>query len=176
MEAISMPYFSPSDVASLVLLGLGLIALYSGYSARKSSTMPAEKKTKLFKYGLTAGFVLIGVAVFTYALEFMSPLTAEKIVQAERKKATLPMDIDAVTRWESIEAGPQRVIYRYTVRRSPRDRDALTNALRQQITQSVCADKLYREAIKQQISFEFYYKFADEAYAPISLSPGECGG
>jgi len=120
--------------------------------------------------------VLFGLAALAYAREVMSPLTAEKIVRAERRKATLPMDIDAITRWESIEAGPQRVIYTYTVRRSPRDRDALANALRQQITQSVCADKLYREAVKQRIAFEFIYKFADEAYPAISLSPDECVG
>jgi len=171
-----MPYISPTDIVILLLVGGGLVAVYFGFRARNSTTMTTEKKAKVFKSGLLAGFVLIGIALLAYAREVMSPLTPEKIVQTERKKATLPMDIDAITRWESIEAGPQRVIYRYTVRRPPRDRNALANALRQQITQSVCADKLYREAIKQQISFEFYYKFADEAYPPISLSPGECGG
>jgi hypothetical protein len=171
-----MPYLSPTDVFILVLAGAGLIALYWGYRARNSSSMPPENRTRVFKFGMLCGGVLLGLAALAYAREVMSPLTAEKIVQAERRKATLPMDIDAITRWESIEAGPQRVIYTYTVRRSPRDRDGLANALRQQLTQSVCADKLYREAIKEHISFEFIYKFEDETYPAISLSPDECGG
>jgi hypothetical protein len=170
-----MPYFSPTEVAILVLAGVGLIALFWGYRARNSSSMPPEKKARVFKYRMLGGLVLLGLAALAYAREVMSPLTAEKIVLAERRKATLPMDIDAITRWEAIEAGPQRVIYTYTVRRSPRDRDALANALRQQITQSVCADKLYRAAIKENISFEFIYKFADETFPALSLSPGECG-
>jgi hypothetical protein len=171
-----MPYLSPTDVAILVLGGAGLIALYWGYRARNSSSIPPEKRTRVFKFGMLCGLVLLGLAALAYAREVMSPLTAEKIVQAERRKATLPMDIDAITRWESIEAGPQRVIYTYTVRRIPRDRDGLANALRQQITQSVCGDKVYRDAVKQNISFEFVYKFTDESYPAITLSPGECAG
>jgi hypothetical protein len=170
-----MPYLSPTDVFILVLVGAGLIALYWGYQARNSSSMPPEKRSRVFKFGILSGLVLLGLAALAYAREIMSPLTAEKIVQAERRKAALPMDIDAITRWESIEAGPRRVIYTYTVRRSPRDRDGLANALRQQLTQSVCADKLYREAVRQGIVFEFIYKFADEAHPAITLSPGECG-
>jgi hypothetical protein len=169
-----MPYFSPTDVAILVLGGAGLIALYGGFTARKSSRMPPEKKAKVFRYGLLVGSVLIGLGILTYAWEVMSPLTSEKIMRAEHRRVTLPMDIDAITRWESIEAGEHRVTYTYTVRRTPRDRDGLANALRQQITQSVCADKLYRDAVKQHISFEFVYKFTDESYPAITLSPGEC--
>jgi len=169
-----MPYFNPTEMVILLLVGVGLIALYVALRARKSSAMPAEKKERLLKYGLLAGAVLIGLGVFLYAWELVSPLTAEKIVQIERKKATLPMDIDAITTWESIEAGPQRVIYTYTVHRAPRDRDALATALRLQITQSVCADKLYREAVNQNIIFEFIYKFADPADPLITLSPGPC--
>ena len=119
---------------------------------------------------------MIVLGLGAYGWEIMSPITPEKIVQAERRKATLPMDIDAITRWESIEAAPQRVIYTYTVRRIPRDRDGLANALRQQITQSVCADQVYRAAVKQHISFEFVYKFTDGTYPAITLSPGECTG
>ncbi|HEY3305409.1 MAG TPA: hypothetical protein VGL70_17950 [Candidatus Binatia bacterium] len=138
--------------------------------------MTAETREKLFKYGLAAGLVLIAILLFAYAREFIAPLTAEKIVAAEREKAALPMDINPSIRWESIEAGPQRVIYTYTVRGSPRDREALENALRQQITKFVCAEQLYREAVKNKIAFEFIYKFADETHPALSLSPGECGG
>jgi len=136
--------------------------------------MAPEKKTKIFKCALLSGLVLIGLGIFTYAREVMSPLSPEKIVQAERRKFTLPMDIDAFTRWDAVEASAQRVTYTYTVRKIPRDRGGLTNALRQQITESACADKLYRDAIKQHIAFEFVYKFADETYPAIALSPGEC--
>jgi hypothetical protein len=171
-----MPYLSPTHITILALVAAGLIALYSGYRARRSSRMPPEKKARVFQFGMLSGLVLLGLAALAYTREVMSPLTPEEIVEAERRKAALPMDIDAITRWESIEAGPQRVIYTYTVRRSPRDRDALANALRQQITQSVCADKLYREAVKERIAFEFIYKFADEAHSPITLSPEKCAG
>ncbi|MGH7767866.1 MAG: hypothetical protein ACREQP_10460 [Candidatus Binatia bacterium] len=170
-----MPYLSPTDVTVLVLSGAGLIALYWGYRARNSSSMPLEKKARVFKYGMLSGLVLLGLAALAYAREVMSPLTADKIVQAERRKVALPIDIDAFTRWESIEASGQRVRYVYTVRRTPRSRDELADALRQQITRSVCADKLYRAAVKENISFEFIYKFADETYPALSLSPGECG-
>jgi hypothetical protein len=171
-----MPYFSPTDVAILVLGGAGLIALYGGFTARKSSRMTPEKKARVFKYGLLAGLVMIVLGISIYAWEIMSPITPEKIARAEHRRVTLPMDIDAITRWDSVEAGAQSVSYAYTVRRIPRDRDGLANALRQQITQSVCADKLYRDAVKQHISFEFVYKFTDETYPAITLSPGECVG
>jgi heme/copper-type cytochrome/quinol oxidase subunit 2 len=171
-----MPYFSPTDVAILVLVGAGLIALYWGYRARKSSRMPPEKKARVFKYGWLAGLVMIVLGISIYAWEIMSPITPEKIVQAEHRRVTLPMDIDEITRWESVKAAPQRVIYTYTVHRIPRDQDGLANALRQQITQSVCADQVYRAAIKRNISFEFVYKFTDESYPAITLSPAECAG
>jgi hypothetical protein len=171
-----MPYLSPTHITILALVAAGLIALYSGYRARSSSRMPPEKKARVSQLGMLSGLVLLGLAALAYAREVMSPLTPQKIVEAERRKAALPMDIDAITRWESIEAGPRRVIYTYTVRRSPRDRDALANALRQQITRSVCADKLYLEAIRQRIAFEFIYKFADEAHPAISVFPAECDG
>jgi hypothetical protein len=171
-----MPYFSPTDVAILVLGGAGVIALYGGFTARKASRMPPEKKARVFKYGRLAGVVMIVLGASIYAWKIMSPITPEKIVQAERRRVALPMDIDAITRWESVETAPQRVIYTYTVRRIPRDRDGLANALRQQITQSVCADQVYRTAVKQHISFEFVYKFKDESYPAIILSPGECVG
>jgi heme/copper-type cytochrome/quinol oxidase subunit 2 len=171
-----MPYLSPTDVTILVLVGAGLIALYWGYRARKSSRMPPEKRTRVFKYGRLAGLVMIVLGLGAYGWEIMSPITPEKIVQAERRRVALPMDIDAITRWDSVEAAPQRVIYTYTVRRIPRDRDGLANALRQQITQSVCADQVYQAAVKQHISFEFVYKFTDESYPAITLSPGECTG
>jgi hypothetical protein len=173
---MSMPYLSPTVIAALVLVSVGVIVLFCGYQARKSSTMTAEKKAKTFKYGRLAGLVMIVLGAFVYAWEVLSPVTPEKIVQAERRRVALPMDIDEITRWESVEAGPQRVIYTYTVRRIPRDRDGLANALRQQITQSVCADQVYRAAIKQHLSFEFVYKFTDESYPAITLSPGECVG
>jgi hypothetical protein len=171
-----MPYLSPTTIATLVLIGLGCLTIYCGYRARGLSTMPSEMKAKVFMCGLLAGLAMIGFGIFTYARDVMSPLTPEKIVQRERSRVTLPMDIDELTRWESIEAGPQRVRYMYTVRKMPRDREALTNALRQQITQSVCADQVYRDAVKQRIAFEFVYKFPDETYPAITLSPAECEG
>ena len=171
-----MPYFNPTNLAALVLVSLGLISLYTGYRLRNSSTMSAEKKAKAFKYGWLAGLTLIGLGVFTYVREIMSPLTPEKIVQIERGKSTLPIDIDAFTRWESIEASGQSVRYIYTVRKVPRDRDALADALRRQLTDSVCEEKLYQAAIKEGISFEFVYRFVDETYPAITLSPAECGG
>jgi uncharacterized protein YjeT (DUF2065 family) len=173
---MSMLYVSPTIIAALVLVILGVIVLFGGYQTRKSATMLAEKKAQAFKYGRLAGLVMIVIGIVAYSWEFLSPITPEKIVQAERRRVALPMDIDAITRWESVEAAPQRVIYTYTVRRIPRDRDGLANALRQQITQSVCADQVYRAAIKQHISFEFVYKFTDESYPAITLSPGECVG
>jgi hypothetical protein len=173
---MSMPYMSPTVIAALALVSVGVIVLFCGYQARKSATMTAEKKVKVFKYGRLVGLVMIVLGAFIYAWEIMSPITPEKIVQAERRRVALPMDIDAITRWESVEAAPQRVIYTYTVRRIPRDRDGLGNALRQQITQSVCADEIYRAAIKRNISFEFVYKFKDESYPAITLSPGKCAG
>ena len=88
----------------------------------------------------------------------------------------MPIDIDAFTRWESIEANGQGVRYVYTVRKTPRDRDEFANALRRQITDSVCEEKLYHAAVKEGISFEFVYRFVDEAYPAITLSPAECGG
>ena len=162
-------------LAALALAGLGLIGIYVGYRARNSSTMPPEKKAKVFKYGLLAGLALIGLGLLIYIREAMSPLTPEKIVQIERGKVTLPMDIDAFTRWDAVEASGQGVRYIYTVRKTPIDRDALANALRRQLTESVCEQQLYQLAAKQHISFEFVYKFADETYPPIALSPAECG-
>lgn len=169
-----MLYINPIVIAALALVSVGVIVLFCGYQARKSATMTPEKKARVFKYGLLAGLVMIVLGLGAYGWEIMSPVTPEKIVQAERRRGALPMDIDAITRWESVEAAPQRVIYTYTVRRSPRDRDGLANALRQQITQSVCADEIYRAAIKQNISFEFVYKFSDETYPAITLSPEKC--
>ena len=171
-----MPYFNPSIIVALVLINVGVIVVFCGYQARKSSTMRPEKKARAFKFGVLVGLVMIGVGIFTYAWEIMSPVTPEKIVQAERRRVTLPMDVDAITRWESVDAGAQSVKYTYSVRRIPRDRDGLANALRQQITQSVCGDKVYRDAIKQNISFEFEYKFSDETYPAITLSPEKCAG
>ena len=171
-----MPYFNPSIIVALVLINVGVIVLFCGYQARKSSTMRPEKKASAFKYGVLVGLVMIVLGISLYAWELLSPVTPEKIVQAERRRVTLPMDIDAITRWESIEAGAQSVKYTYFVNRIPRDRDGFKNALRRQITQFVCADKEYRDAIKQNISFEFVYKFADKTYPAITLSPGECVG
>ncbi|OGQ77780.1 MAG: hypothetical protein A3F90_20325 [Deltaproteobacteria bacterium RIFCSPLOWO2_12_FULL_60_19] len=170
-----MAYLNPSDVVILVFLGLGLISLYWGYRARNSSSMSPEKKAKVFKSGCLAGLVLIGLGIFTYIREAMSPLTPEKIVQIERGKVTLPMDIDAFTRWDAVEASERGVRYIYTVRKTPKDRDALANALRRQLTESVCEQELYQAAAKQHIEFEFVYKFADETYPAITLSPTECG-
>jgi hypothetical protein len=170
-----MPYLDLTTLAALALAGLGVIGLYVGYRARNSSTMSPEKKAKVFKYGLLAGLVLIGFGMLIYIQDAMSPLTPEKIVQIERSKVTLPVDIDAFTRWDAVEASGQGVRYIYTVRKTPIDRDALANALRRQLTESVCEQKLYQAAAKQHISFEFVYKFADESYPAIALSPAECG-
>jgi hypothetical protein len=169
-----MPYVSLTVIAALALVSVGVIVLFCGYQARKSAAMTAEKKVKVFKYGRLIGLVMIVLGVSIYGWEILSPITPEKIVQGERRRVALPMDIDAITRWESVEAASQRVIYTYTVRRIPRDRDGLANALRQQITQSVCAAEIYRAAVKQHIAFEFVYKFTDESYPAIILSPGEC--
>ena len=76
-----MPYFNPTNLAALVLVSLGFISLYTVYRLRNSSTMSAEKKAKAFKYGCLAGLALIGLGVFTYIREAVSPLTPEKIVQ-----------------------------------------------------------------------------------------------
>jgi hypothetical protein len=174
-----MPYFSATDVTALVLVCVGLIALYCGYRARHSPTMLPGKKAKLSKYGFGLGLALIGLAIFIYAREIMSPPTAEKIVQRERSQFTLPMEINAMIRWDSIEASGQRVTYVYTLRKTPRgisERFALIAGLRQQITDYICGDRLYRAAIKQHISFELIYKFLDETYPAITLSPGECQG
>lgn len=167
--------FDLMTLAAFALAGLGLIGLYVGYSARKSSTMPPEKKAKVFKYGLLAGSALIGLALLIYIPEATSPLTPEKIVQIERGKVTLPIDIDAFTRWDAVEASGQGVRYVYTVRKTPIDRDALAKALRRQLTESVCEQELYLAAIKRNIAFEFVYKFADENYPAIALSPAGCG-
>jgi len=153
--------FDFMTLAALALAGLGVIGLYVGYRARNSSTMSPEKKAKVFKYGLLAGLVLIGFGMLIYIQDAMSPLTPEKIVQIER--------------WDAVEASGQGVRYIYTVRKTPIDRDALANALRRQLTESVCEQKLYQAAAKQHISFEFVYKFADESYPAIALSPAECG-
>jgi hypothetical protein len=161
-------------IVALVLISVGVIVLFCAYQARKSPRLPAEKRAKTYRYGLLAGVVAIALGIALYAWEFLSPITAEKIVQVERRRVALPMDIDAITRWESVEAGTNNVRYTYSVKRIPRDRDGLARALRQQITQSVCADELYRDAIRRNISFEFVYKFTDETYAPINLSPGKC--
>ena len=169
-----MPSYDLTTLTAFALAGLGLIGLYVGYRARNSS-MSLEKKAKVFKYGLLAGLALIGLGLLIYIREAMSPLTPEKIVQIERSKVTLPMDIDAFTRWDAVEASGQGVRYIYTVRKTPIDRDALANALRRQLTESVCEQKLYQAAAKQNISFEFVYRFADETYPPIALSPAECG-
>ena len=171
-----MPSFDDlTTLAAFALAGLGLIGLYVGYRARSSSTMPPEKKAKVFKYGCLAGLALIGLGLSSYIRDAMSPLTPEKIVRIERGKVTLPMDIDAFTRWDAVEASERGVRYIYTVRKTPIDRDALANALRRQLTESVCEQKLYLAAIEQKISFEFVYKFADESYPAIALSLAKCG-
>ena len=171
-----MPYFNPTYLAALALAGLGLIGVYVGYRARNSLTMSPEKKAKVFKYGWLAGLALIGLGIFIYVREAMSPLTPEKIVKIERGKFTLPIDIDAFTRWDAVEASERGVRYIYTVRKTPKDREALANALRRQLTDSVCEEKLYQAAVKEGISFEFVYRFVDETYPAITLSPAECGG
>ena len=168
-----MPYFfNKTVIAALVLLGVGMLALFYGYRARRSSA-------KRFRYAMLLAFTLVGVGALIYAWEVMSPLTAEKIVRIERGKSTLPLDINSMIRWESIEAGGQRVTYVYTLAKSPRsfaDRLTLISGLRQQITEYLCADRLYRAALKQQIAFEFVYRFADDTSPPVSLAPGECAG
>ena len=171
-----MLYFDLTAVAALVLAGLGLIGLYTGYKLRNSLTLSPEKKAKIFKYGLLVGLVLIGLGIFIYVREAMSPLTPEKIVKIERRKATLPIDIDAFTRWDAVEASERGVRYVYTVRKTPKDREALANALRRQLTDSVCEQKLYLEAVEAGIAFEFVYRFAEETFPPITILPAECGG
>ena len=170
-----MPYFDPTTLAALTLAGLGLIGLYWGYIARRSSTMSPEKKAKVFKYGCLAGLALIGLGIFIYVQEAMSPLTPEKIVQIERSKVSLPVDIDAFTRWDAVEATERGVRYIYTVRKTPKDKEALAAALRRQLTDSVCEQKLYLDAVALHISFKFIYRFADAAYPEITISPAECG-
>ena len=170
-----MPYFDLATLAALALAGLGLIGLYFGFRARNSSTLSPEKKAQVFKYGCFAGLVLIGLGIFIYVREAMSPLTPEKIVKIERGKFTLPVDIDAFTQWDAVEASERGVRYIYTVRKVPKDREALAAALRRQLTDSVCEQKLYLDAVALHISFEFIYRFADAASPEITISPAECG-
>lgn len=138
--------------------------------------MPPEKRAKAFKYGLAVGLAAIGLGIWVYVREAASPLTPERIVEIERGKAALPMDIDAFTRWDTVEASGRGVRYVYTIRATPKDRDALAKALRRQLTALVCEQELYLTALKQNIAFEWVYKFADENYPAIVLSPAECGG
>lgn len=166
-----MPYFSAMEIAALGLVGAGLIIFYFGYKGRNSSSMP-----KAFKYGWLAGLAMIGLGMFAFAWEVMSPLTPEKFVQIVRSQVALPAQVDAITQWDAVEASGQRVRYLFSVRKPPRDRDEFMNVMRRQITSSVCEDKLYRAAIKEHIAVEFIYKFGDESYPVISLSPGECAG
>jgi hypothetical protein len=172
-----MPYYlSNAVMAALVLVGTGAIVLYYGYRARRRSP---DKGAKLFQYSRFLGISAIVLGVVLYTWEVMTPLSAEKIVQIERGKSTLPLDINSVIRWESIEAGGQRVTYVYTLAKTPRsfaDRLTLISGLRQQITDYFCGDRFYRAALKQHIAFEFIYRFADETSPPVSLAPGECAG
>jgi uncharacterized protein YjeT (DUF2065 family) len=173
--AMRMPYYlSATVIVALVLVSVGIVALYYGYRARRRSS---DKEAKSFHYSRLLGIGSIALGIVLYTWEVMAPLTAEKIVERERSQYTLPMNINDAIRWESIEAGDRRVTYVYLLRKTPRgisERFALIAGLRQQITDYLCGDRLYRAAIKQHISFELIYKFLDETYPPITLSPGEC--
>ena len=156
-----MPYYLGTTViAALAMVSIGVIALYFGYwryRGRRSSTMLPEKRAKLLQFSRLLGIGAIALGIVTYAWEVMTPLSAEKIVQIERSKAALPMDMSALVRWDSIEAVGQRVTYVYTLRKTPRgisERFALISGLRQQITDYLCEDRLYRAAVERQISFE----------------------
>jgi hypothetical protein len=170
-----MPYYLSNTVmAALVLIGAGAIVLAYGYRARRRSP---DKKAKLFQYSQLLGISAIALGVVLYAWEVMAPLSAEKIVQIERSKATLPMDINAMVRWESIAPGDKRVTYVYMLSKTPHGysgRLTLIGGLSREITGYLCADRLYRAAIRQHIAFEFVYKFPDATYPPVTLSPGEC--
>lgn len=169
-------YFSTAVIAAFALVSVGIVALYYGYRARRRSS---DKNAKFFHYSRLFGIGAVALGIALYTWEVMTPLTAERIVERESSQYTLPMDINAAIRWESIEAAGQRVTYVYTLSKTPRgisERFALIAGLRQQITEYLCADRLYRAALKQQITFEVIYKFLDGTSPPITLSPGECEG
>lgn len=159
-----------------VMVGGYFVAL--GFGAK---VQPEALRGKKAFAGFGVFIMLGGVAMlFVEKIPENIPLgmTASQVVDAIKKQAQFPVMIDTTTRLDAVEAGENRVIYRYTLgaANSLLEFKTMVENMRAATKKDGCAISSNKRMLISGIAIENHYAMLSGATTdPIIITPQDCG-
>jgi hypothetical protein len=168
----------PALVEGIVPFIGGLAATAVAISRRKSMGEDGVPKRASAKYLSWVGVILviIGLAQVHRALN-SNPLSAESFAYRMTQGKSLPIQVDEVTRVDSVEGRANRVTIVSTLtigNASEFYLRNLTDRMRLQLKRQICENEQYREGVKAGLTIEHLYFYGGKILASISVSEQHC--